>query len=110
MDEKYSNITKCGECSLEIRKLDDNLCNECEQFVEKYYCTECQLKHSCNKGLWESKADANAPKMEKLLKKFAQDFLIEHNLIINDLVVRNNKLKDKIKVLKEKLDDHKQNE
>lgn len=92
-----SEFELCGDCKkLNVYKDDDNLCNECSKYVNKYYCSKCQLKHGCNKGLWESKADTLAPGIEKLLKKFSQALIIEIDYIVSGLVDKNNELQKKI--------------
>lgn len=97
-----NNVELCSDCkAVSVYKNEDNLCNECSQYVDKYYCEECQLKHGCNKGLWESKSDKNATKLEKLLKKFTTDLILEVNEIIKELVQKNKNLEKKIAELEE---------
>lgn len=93
-----SELEICGDCKkIEVYKNDINLCNECHKFVNKYYCEKCQLNHKCNKGLWYSKADDDAPNLEKIIKKFTQDIIIEINHMLKNLIEENKKLKEKSK-------------
>ncbi len=67
------NTELCSDCKkIEVVKNNNNLCSECAKYLNKYYCDDCQVKHACNNGFWESIHDKNAPRLEKLFAALPQ--------------------------------------
>jgi CTP:phosphocholine cytidylyltransferase-like protein len=89
-----NNTELCSDCKkVEVLKSDDNNCSECAQYLNKYYCDTCKIKHSCNKGFWESINDKKAPRLEKLIRKFVQDVILEVENIMKESARKNLELR-----------------
>jgi len=91
----------CAECKeKKVQQIDDNQCLSCSKYAVKYYCNECQNKHQCNDGFWESKQEV--PKIEIIFRKFSQAVILEMDRIVKDLVNENASLKKTVEELKNK--------
>lgn len=87
------NTELCSDCKkVEVDKNQHNMCGECTNYVNKYYCDSCKLKHGCNKGKWESIKDRESPRIELIICKFQKDLIEEIDNIIKIVVEENIRL------------------